>query len=119
MPLVRAAFLAVLWLLAALAPQAARAHGGHERDANPPPALQAIAAIGEAAPLCPPGTGHLCGCGNLTPCDGRIQIAADASPAWTVRPVASWPRIAAPRAARLAGRPSVTPPSPRAPPSSS
>jgi hypothetical protein len=94
MPLVRAAILALVVALGALVPQAAVAHGGHAHKAaeaqaaKPKPlasktAFAAPAVASEAAPLCPPGgTGHVCGCGNLTVCAGsKAQVAIPPLPA--------------------------------------
>jgi hypothetical protein len=117
MPLVRAAFLAVVWLLAALAPGVARAHGGHEHPAGAAAPLPVLAASAEAAPPCLPGSGHVCGCGNLAVCEARTQASVAAAPVLVFQGLASWPRIASAGAAPFFPKPSASPPSPRAPPS--
>jgi hypothetical protein len=121
MPLVRAAILAFLLLCGALAPQAGWAHGGHGHEAAKPPAAKpapaALPVAGKVSPLCPPGgNGHVCGCGNLSVCDGRtksIAIAAFGPRRAAVRPVG---RIASLQRATAAARHRFSPASPRAPP---
>ncbi|HEX6266684.1 MAG TPA: hypothetical protein VFZ81_07280, partial [Burkholderiales bacterium] len=75
-----------------------------------------LSATSQVSPLCPPGTGHACGCGNLSACDGRSKAIAVAAPA--AQPAArpaflplQLPRPGAPRS-RLRHAPA----SPRAPP---
>jgi hypothetical protein len=120
--------LLALW--AVLASQEALAHGSHERRAAPAKAqaaeprpltvktaFAAPAVASKAAPLCPPGgSGHVCGCGNLSVCDGRaksVVIAVFPSRPAAVRPAG---RIASLHAAPAAARRPYSATSPRAPP---
>jgi hypothetical protein len=119
---VRAGILALLAVWAVLTSQGALAHGSHEHKAAPAKAQAkaqaAIVATGEVSPLCPPGgTGHVCGCGNLSVCDARSKVAA-ASVFAGYRPViVSSDRVALHHRAQPFPRPQFSPASPRAPPS--
>jgi hypothetical protein len=108
--------LLAAWLLA-LAPQAALAHGGHEQADTPLAAAQSLTS--QVSPLCPPGTGHACGCGNLSVCDAPGKPAVSSAPAFHAWPGAPAWITTTPRPAPRAHRPSLSPASPRAPPVSS
>jgi hypothetical protein len=113
MALVRAAILALATVLAALAPQPARAHGEHEH-ASVPAGLPQIAA--EVAPRCPPGEGHVCSCGNLPACEGRGKLAVAAAPAAPLAVIVHADPETPTRAAPPRSRPSLCLAFPRAPP---
>jgi hypothetical protein len=107
------AFFVLAALLIALSPASALAHGGV-------PHLQSKAAAADSfdqswSPTCPPGSGHVCGCGNLSLCDGSGK------PAPAVRCVVSLvsPSVAevvALPGARARPAPQFAPNLPRAPP---
>jgi hypothetical protein len=59
-------------LLFGLAPAAVRAHDGVPHSEN---ASGAASSFLEQSwsPACPPGSGHVCGCGNLSLCEGGAK----------------------------------------------
>ncbi|HEX2199932.1 MAG TPA: hypothetical protein VHG88_15105 [Burkholderiales bacterium] len=106
----KAAILALLTVLALLAPHAASAHGGHEPAVVPPEVQFAV------SPLCPPGSGHVCACGDLSLCDARTKAIVSAVPG--PMPLLA-PAFRAPESASFAPphpAPWHSPASPRAPP---
>jgi hypothetical protein len=110
---VRALLFLLAALLIGLSPAAALAHDG---VAHGDGEQAAAGSSGQSwSPLCPPGSGHVCGCGNLSLCEGS------AKPVVLVRCTVFFlpPRVAAPAplpeaAARIAPR--FPPALPRAPP---
>jgi hypothetical protein len=105
---VRALLVLLAGLLIGLSPAAALAHDGvpHAQD-------ESSAASGSLdrflSPGCPPGPGHLCGCGNLSLCEGS------AKPALPIRGSVS---LVAPRASDVVAVHEATAwPSPQFPPS--
>ena len=79
MPRVRALFILAAFLIGLL-PATALAHRGVDHGAvasdvrsHEAPALFALAEPDAWTPACPPGSGHVCGCGNLSLCDGGAK----------------------------------------------
>ena len=111
---VRALLVLLAGLLIGLSPAAALAHGGagHEQGEV---GFDSRSVEHSWSPACPPGSGHVCGCGNLSLCHGSgefavlpssaaaLLFASDTAPAPELR--------AAPRIA-----PRFSPSVPRAPP---
>jgi hypothetical protein len=112
--------LLAVW--AVLASEAALAHGSHEHKAAPvkaqAKAKAAIAVTGEVSPLCPPGgSGHVCGCGNLSVCEARAKAVVVSAIAGYRPFIVSFGRVAPRHRAQPFPRPQFRPASPRAPPS--
>src|SRR5262245_9201615 len=61
-------------LLFGLAPAAVRAHDGVPHAGNAGGAASSFLEQ-SWSPACPPGSGHLCGCGNLSLCEGSAKPA--------------------------------------------
>src|SRR5262249_42464416 len=74
----RALLLFLATLLAGLSPAAGLAHDGEHHPAASAHggANSVIAERHSWSPVCPPGSGHLCTCGNLSLCDGATKPAA-------------------------------------------
>jgi len=71
---VRALLFLLAALLIGLSPSAALAHDGvlHAEGEN----SAAAGSFSQSwSPLCPPGPGHVCGCGNLSLCEGSAKPA--------------------------------------------
>jgi hypothetical protein len=68
-------------ILIALSPAAALAHGAAGHGAAPEQLQGDDARLSAAierhawSPVCPPGSGHVCACGNLSLCDASAQPA--------------------------------------------
>jgi hypothetical protein len=95
-------------LLVGLSPATVLAHDG---GSHSEPDNSAASGFFDRAlsPICPPGSGHICGCGNLSLCEGSPK------PTLTVR-CSVW--IVPPRACDVVAlEPTPTWPSPRFPPS--
>lgn len=113
----RAGILALLAVWGVLASEAALAHGSHEHKAAPAKAQAAITVTGEVSPLCPPGgTGHVCGCGNLSVCEARAKVVVASAIAGYRAVIVSPDRVAPQQWAQPFPRPQFRPASPRAPP---
>jgi len=118
MPRVRALLLFLAVLLVGYSPADALAHNGenHKGAANAHPGDGSVVADRHAwSPVCPPGSGHVCSCDNLSLSDGG------AKPGPVVRCTVSFlpPRVAETvSSAEAATKPSPQFPSslPRAPP---
>src|SRR5262245_52683716 len=72
MPCVRALLLLFAALLVGFSPSAAFAHNGEHHKASGPHEGRSISTAERHywSPVCPPGSGHVCGCDNLSLCDG-------------------------------------------------
>jgi len=69
---VRALLFLVAGLLIGLSPTAVLAHDGAHGEGS-----SAVAGSFDHSwsPVCPPGSGHVCGCGNLSLCEGSAKPA--------------------------------------------
>jgi len=114
------ALLALAALLVVLSPGVALAHGGADHGARAPQLQESGSGLFAErhawSPACPPGPGHVCGCGNLSLCDGSGKTAAA-----TVRCTVSFLPPASSGAVPLheapaQSAPQFAPNSPRAPP---
>ena len=106
-------------VLIALSPASAFAHNGIDHE-TPAQGLRAEGSVAAAerhawSPVCPPGSGHVCGCGNLSLSDGsgKPAVLARCSVSF-VLPLAA--AAALPQAAPAQPAPQFAPNSPRAPP---
>jgi len=101
-------------VLFALLPAPALAHGGV-------PHLQSEKAAAADSfdqawsPTCPPGSGHVCGCGNLSLCDGGGKPALAVRCVVSLLPSSVVEAVALPKA-RARPAPQFGPNLPRAPP---
>jgi len=107
---VRALLFLFAALLVGLSPGAALAHDGENHKASSPhgEAGSSIIERHDWSPVCPPGSGHVCSCDNLSLSD------AGAKPVLVVRCTVAFlpPRVAE----AVAGAEAGTKPSPRFPP---
>jgi hypothetical protein len=108
--------LLAVWTV--LASEAAFAHGSHQHKAAPAKAQPAaIGVTGEVSPLCPPGgSGHVCGCGNLSVCEARAKAVVAPAIAGYRALIVSPDRVAPQYRAQPLLRPQFSPAAPRAPP---
>jgi hypothetical protein len=101
LPVRSLAALAALTALLLLAPQPARAHGGHDhpaakQDEGGPAASASLAVqapvqaagVAQASTPCPDTPGHVCGCGNLVACPSGNPPGVIDGPASVLRVLA-------------------------------
>ena len=111
------ALLLLAALLIGFSPAAALAHDGvlHGSATEYSTGSQ-FASAGSFQPICPPGPGHVCACGNLSLCDGSGKPAALSGCSVSVLP----PDLGSARLllSEVQAQPSprFTPSAPRAPP---
>jgi hypothetical protein len=107
---VRALLLLLAALLVGYAPADALAHGGENHKASNPHAGASSSIIErhDWSPVCPPGSGHVCACDNLSLSDAGAKLALVIRCALSFLP----PR----RDEAVAGAEAPTKPSPQFPP---